>query len=230
MRRLTVFMLLLVFAFSNAEAKSVSKSFMESWLARDNQYVAEAQAAAEKQTVAVNAFHAALQNGTPDLPQLTDYMLNSIEEFQYKNARGETLRNFRIHMLSKPDENQTGMWMQERLGELKLETNEFEQKNALVNKMAADKADDGKFIEALEAAYVARGHLRGIVDELTLIDQNLSLFSQAKTDEAQRRQAFWRALSRAGQAMQSAGNAIQANSPRYTSCSTVGQFTNCTTN
>lgn len=229
MRWLALIALSVAFAAPQAEAKSVNKTFLASWLARDNQYVSDAKAAADKQNAAIDAFRAALSTNAPDTVNLMDYMFTAVEEYEYKNARGEMLRNFRIHMLSKPESEQTGLWMQERLDNIKSDTADTQKKAELVGKLSAEKAEFPKVFAALEEAYRSRGRLRGLLDELTLIDQNLNLLHEARAEDRQRRQAFWQALSRAGQSMQAAGQAMEANRMRFTTCHPVGSFVSCTT-
>lgn len=229
MRWLALIALSVACSTPQVEAKSVNKTFLASWLSRDNQYVADTKAAADKQNTAIDAFYSAMSTNAPDTVNLMDYMFTAIEDYEYRNARGEMLRNFRIHMLTKPRQEQTGLWMQERLDNIKADTATTQQKAELVGRLSADKTEFPKVFAALEDAYRSRGRLRGLLDELSLIDQNLNLLHEARAEEDQRRQAFWQALSRAGQSMQAAGQAMEANRMRFTTCHPVGSFVSCTT-
>lgn len=206
-----------------AVAKSVYKEFAELLLERDNRYVEEARAAADRNNAAVDAFKDTVAKQGPDGGEKLIAVLDAAQAYGYANGRGETLRDFRMHMEKKPSLQRTDFWLQEKLDAVKLASAQVQKNEQAIKEMQGAKAEPVKVLNAMEQNRRAMGEAMGQIDELMLINRNSATYYQAKNEETQRRMAAWQAIS---QSLQAAA----ANKPKFTNCTTNGPFTNCMTN
>lgn len=215
-----------------AEAKSAQKEFSQAWEDRDQRYVTSTQSALSASQSAWEAF---ASNTDPDqtFPKLKA-AFDATYQARYHEGRQHFLRDFRIHMSSKPSRQLTDLWMQERIEQIRLSSEGAQRQFATLSQIKFTDTDKVKtYISGSEQAIIESGHAHGAIDELKLLNQNLAVYYQAKDAEevrnSQRRAAIADAL---GAGLTNMSNQYYAASQRNWSarCTTYGNTTNCSGN
>lgn len=220
----------LSFAVEPLAAESTHKEFSEAWEARETRYSEQFDAANSMAKEKSNEYFQAIIAKKEDVSAETKAMMDAIEASSYLYARGRTLMFLREHMKSKPSAAKTELWMQEMLDLLQGSAKEADRRWAEFNAMKP--GDDLRaYFAALEVALIQSGQTKGEMDELTLIDQNLASYYEARSvEQAKRRTARAAFLSAIGASLQqSSSQAVFAPTVR-TRCTTFGGVTNCTSN
>lgn len=204
---------------------STASDFSKIWSERDKTYRAERssleETALQKATVLVTAINNNGDVGSSDIISA----LIAARQLSELYGKGTFLYEFREHMKTKPSVWVSEAWMQEKVSELKTRSIAADDFESQVRAMQPGKnVSFHDWIRATEKLVMMRGELNGRVQEMTLVDQNLGSFYQAKRQADEKRRDFLRAF---GQALASQQNAVQNWSA---SCTTFGRTTNCTGN
>ncbi len=177
-----------------------------------------------RETVA--QYMTALQTEGADMDHEAAKLKDAMHRASYIYGRYWVLSELREHMDDKPSAVSSELWMQEKVSEVqsdaRLADNHWTQ---LAN--LPDEASLTERLSKFEAAVVGGARVQGVVDELTLIDQNLASYYQGRSEERANRSRIFAAIGSA--LMQSSRQATIAPSVR-TRCSTYGGVTNCTSN
>lgn len=211
---------------SPAIARNVQKEFAEAWSQREQRYSAAFDSASKAQAAAIDAFTTASQAHSPEAKDLLVSVFDSADAYGAAAGRRAALADFNTLIKDKPSAARIDMWMQEQMAKLK-EMGDTAKRDIEALR-TADAAAPDAIVNALKAISY-QGLVRGAVQEMSLIDQNLSSYFQAKSSEdLARRQARARFFGALGAALQQSG---QTNFPnaRMTQCHTTGATTNCTT-
>lgn len=232
MKRIILAVALVSASPSIVEAKSVQKEFSQAWEQRDQRYVASTQTALSASETAWNAF---ASNTDADQTFLKlKAAFDATYQARYHEGRQHFLRDFRIHLFSKPSRQITELWMQERIEQIRLSSEGAQRQFATLSQIKFTDTDKVKaYIGGSEQALIESGHAHGAIDELKLINQNLTVYYQAKDVEDvrnfQRRAAIANALSAGFTNM---GNQYYAAAQRNWSarCTTINNVISCSGN
>ena len=230
MRRLCFYVaLLLALALqpSAASAGSTYKDFVAAWTERDARYV-EQHAALDKQArEATTEFLAKADPNSSESGSRLQRMITAIKAASLLDGRGAMLRDLRIHMEKKPAAASTELWMQERTDAVRTQAAAVAAKFAELRGMnERGLGESDEYFQNTVAALIMASTLEGKVQELSLLDQNLSSYFRAKGQEdAERREARARIFGAIGASLTAYSN--NANRPWTATCTTSGNRTNC---
>lgn len=211
---------------SQAVAKSVRSEFEKTWTDRNwryhGQYVEEVKSANE----AIGEFQKALT------PETLTVAMDKVRQAETTRARGELLNSLLELMEDKPSENEVILWFQERASDLKAKIAAYDATRVKLQAMD-DSTPLPTTIETIQRSQAERGAAEGHYEELTLIEQNLSIYLPARDQEkAAKRRAFRAFLAGAGASLQNSQGAFaQPNMgpPTRTTCREFGGVVNCST-
>jgi len=215
---------LVVVPVSGATAKSVSKEFQEAWTEREQRYAARYREAEDQLPAAL----AALNDPNAD-PATTkdrlDRALRTTFDLGYNSARTQVVTETKAFVEKKPSAERAQLWLQEQADQLRERARSADEKAAVVKNQTPenDSASLQARLKNLGMAVFEAATVKGMADELTLIDQNLAIYYPAKNAEDQRRrQARAAVLGAIGQAMQAS-----ANQGWMATCTRAGPTTTC---
>lgn len=211
---------------SALSAKSVHKDFKEAWEKRYERYEQEWQVLDQSARDTVAKYVAALEVEGADMEQEGAKLKDAMHRASYLYGRYWVLSQLRKHMDDKPSSVSSELWMQEKVSEVQADARTADLHWAQLNEMPPDTA----LMDALskfESAVVGSARVQGVVDELTLIDQNLASYYQGRSKERANRSRIFSAIGSA--LMQSSNQATFAPTVQ-TRCSTYGGITNCKSN
>lgn len=215
-----------------AVAKSVQHEFTEAWNQRLARYSQEVETAKSALPTAMAAFRAAAASNAPDLPAKLNALLAASDNLGYRAGRAQMSQTFLQFMAGKPSAERGELWLQEQMDILvqsdKQSRAEFDRVKAL--KVGENGTTADSLLSSSGAAVFTGGTVRGQVEELSLINENLRTYYRAKGQQDARRRAAWsEALKNIGQSFQDQSRA-NLNTGWSAHCSTFGSTTNCTGN
>lgn len=206
-------------------AKSVHSEFEEAWTARWTRYGTEQNAEKADLEAAAKDF---FSNDSQD-PAVGDRklkaLLDATNEFGFATGRLQLLQDALQFMDKKPSAARAELWIQEKINSL---GNDQKQATARFEKLKTyqpeeiEKNPQAIIAEMGEAVFwnaIAKGQL----EELTLLNDNLAIYYQAKSQQDAEKRAKWRAI------LGAMGQSLEQNSNRgfMMNCNTVGMTTNC---
>jgi hypothetical protein len=224
-----VFILALVLVLQPGSAYAgVYKDFWKAWAERDARHVAEHAQLDKAAREATENLMVSLKESSPEMPAKMERMFTAIDAAWFIDGRVWMLRDLRIHMEKKPSAAKTELWLQERIDSLRAEERAVKAKWAEVDGMREKGASDLLvYLQESVLAVSMAATLRGKVEELNLLDQNLASYFRAKGQEdMERRQARARIFGAMGAAL-SAYSRPQPDTSWTATCTTFGNRTNC---
>lgn len=212
-------------------AKSVHSEYMEAWGERHDRYDGEFKTAEAGLKTAGEQFWAAAAANAPDLRARLDALFAATDDLGYRAGRAEMNQSLLQFIANKPSAQRADLWLQDQMDKMRqaqaAAKGQFDQASAI--KIGENGETPQSKLTSMGKAIFAGGALRGQTAELTLINDNLATYYQAKTQQDAERRARWRAaLGAFGQSMQAQAQAqAQANRSWTAHCTTVGNSTNC---
>lgn len=178
--------------------RSVQSDFSALWEARHSRYEAEQTSLADR------VREASQPPAPPHTSQQAEAhyanLLRALEADAYVRGRNQVITALVAHMRGKPSAELSEAWIQEAADRIQRDRDELNSRHASLKALAAAKSILPKdyFAQSFELAATA-GMVRGRVEELLLVDQNLASFYSAKSAAAARRRqaraAFFGALA-----------------------------------
>lgn len=225
--------LLVATAPAALQAKSVAKEFQEAWASRSARYEQQAQDArtkleAGKQLIKTGSSEQQVRGAIGDA-------LNGTYEYGYYKGRGLALASVQELIKSKPSSVKANLWMQDQIDQLqeraRAATQNMEQARSIA--LNPGNTDPETGVAAMGSAMFESGSVKGVADELALMNQNLSLYFPAKSVEERQKRAAWagvfQSIGQIGQNMTAQSQAMM-NRNWSATCSTTGGFTRCSGN
>jgi hypothetical protein len=216
-------------------AKSVSKEFGEAWAERSARYGTEVSKAEASLKYAIDQLFKTDPNNQGQLTASLRAVFGATQILGYNSGRVQVIKDVQALMMSKPSAVRAQMWLQDHIQSTQQLADNAS--NSLTQAQALNVGENGlKFGDVLKARANAIGnayYAKGVTDELRSVDQNLSLFYQAKGEEDDRRRAKRAAvLAALGQSMQNMATASQAQQNRNwtATCTRMGMMTTCSGN
>lgn len=212
-----------------ATAKSVHSEFMEAWSQRHDRYDGEFKTAQAGLKSASEQLWAAAAANAPDLRAKLDALFSATDDLGYRAGRADMNQTLLQFIEKKPSAERAELWLQDQMDKMRqaqaAAKEAFDRASAI--KIGENGETEQSKLTSMGKAIFAGGTLRGQTAELTLINDNLATYYQAKTQQDAERRARWRAaLGAFGQSMQAQAQA-QANRNWMAHCTTVGNSTNC---
>jgi len=151
----------------------------------------------------------------------------STDEVGYLAGRSQLSSDLIAFMKKKPSAERAELWLQEQIHRLTDEQNVLQVDVDNLGKMKV--GENGVTSEALFKAngmiVFKQGTLRGQIEELILMNDNLGSYYRAKgQQDADRRQKWAAILGSIGQSLQQQST---VNQSRMINCTTTGNTTNC---
>jgi hypothetical protein len=215
---------LVVVPASVATAKSVSKEFQEAWADREQRYAARSKEAEAQLPAALAELNSSANDPVTTKDRL-DRLLRVTFDLGYNSARGQVVGDTKAFVEKKPSAERAQLWLQDQADQLRERARSADEKAAVVkNRTPGGDGDTTQSrLKNLGMAVFEAATVKGMADELTLIDQNLAIYYPAKNVEDQRRrQARAAALGAIGQAMQAS-----ASQDWMATCMRAGQTMSC---
>jgi hypothetical protein len=158
----------------------VSKEFPEAWTDREQRYAARYREAEGQLPAAL----AALNDPNAD-PATTkdrlDRALRTTFDLGYNSARTQVVTETKAFVEKKPSAERAQLWLQEQADQLRERARSADEKAAIVKNQTSQ--DDSTTLQArlknLGMAVFEAATVKGMADELTLIDQNLAIYYPA---------------------------------------------------
>lgn len=219
-----------------AAAANIRKEFAAIWSAREKDYVASQQAAAEvEKSRSASFLEIAKSNATSDtLVPSFQTALSATRQSSFETSRLKLLQEFEAFMATKPSGAAAQAWLQGKVAQIQaaLPAGPVEEERLRKVRIGIDEPV-GQWIAEKGKAASFEGMIQGLTSELTLIDQNLRAFYVGLGEQEAAARERWARISAAlmatGQALQAQAANAQAQAPRPFSmtCSRLGNFTNC---
>lgn len=190
------------------EAKSVSKEFQEAWADREHRYAARADEAKAQLPIAMASLNSA-DNDAASTKARLDKLLKVTFDLGYNSARAQVVTDTKAFIDKKPSAERAQLWLQDQADQLRERAQSADEKAAVLKtqKLGQNGATTQSMLKNIGMAIFEAATVKGLADELGLIDQNLAIYYPAKNAEDQRRrQARAAALGAIGQAMQASAN------------------------
>jgi hypothetical protein len=206
---------------------SVFKDFEQVWADRDAQYTAQKSAIDARVAETNKKLVDALKAGNQDVRAELAAVFSAEHDIGELTGRGMMLQELRENMERKPSAAIANAWLQGKVDELQtLKRKVDDQLERL--KQGGPNLTPTDHLVAFEQYAIDAGHLQGRVEELTLINQNLSTVYVAKAEADQRRAAALRAF---GAALSAAGQNTNQQQFHNTTCMGMGpNMLSCTGN
>ena len=205
-------------------AKSVSKEFQEAWAEREQRYAARMEEARTQLPIAMAALNSPGNDESSTKARL-DHLLKVTFELGYNSARAQVLSDTQAFIYRKPSPARAQLWLQEQAEKLRERAQSAESKAETVKnqKLGLDGATTQTMLRNMGLAVFETATVKGMADEIGLIDQNLTLYYPAKDAEDQRRRQSRAAILGAiGKSMQET-----ANQGWMATCTRAGPTTTC---
>lgn len=206
------------------EAKSVSKEFQEAWADREHRYAARADEAKAQLPIAMASLNSA-DNDAASTKARLDQLLKVTFGLGYNSARAQVVTDTKAFIDKKPSAERAQLWLQDQADQLRERARSADEKAAVLKtqKLGQNGATTQSMLKNIGMAVFEAATVKGLADELGLIDQNLAIYYPAKNAEDQRRrQARAAVLGAIGQAMQTS-----ANQGWMATCTRAGPTTTC---
>ncbi|HMU20650.1 MAG TPA: hypothetical protein PKC48_00090 [Sphingorhabdus sp.] len=210
-----------------AQAKSVHSEFVEAWQERLKRYEASSVLAGQQlQSDAHLFFNTPAPDEATTIAKL-EAVFKSTDEVGYLAGRSQLSSDLIAFMKKKPSAERAELWLQEQIHRLTDEERALKVEVDSVGQMKI--GDNGVTTESLfkanGMAVFKQGALRGQIEELALMNDNLGSYYRAKgQQDADRRQKWAAILGSIGQSLQQQSN---DNRSRMVNCTTTGNTTNC---
>lgn len=163
---------------------SVYSDFVKVWDARDKSYRAEREALERKaQSTAGRALYSLTSADSAAGDDLV-LALNAAWSLSELVGRGQMLYTFREHMAGRPSAALSELWMQGKVDELRrkqAEADSIESEMQILR--GRDTISVKQWVAAHESLAMMRGNISGQASELALINQNLTTYYRARSEE-----------------------------------------------
>ena len=179
-----ILLVLMSLTMATPVVASVYKDFVKVWDERDRTYRAEREALERKAQSAAERALYSLTSADAAAGEDLIIALNAAWSLSELVGRGQMLYVFREHMAAKPSAALSELWMQGKVDELRrkqAEADTIESEMQILR--GRDTITARHWIAAHESLSMMRGNISGQASELTLINQNLTTYYRAQSQE-----------------------------------------------
>lgn len=208
-------------------ARSVHSEFVEAWQERLKRYELSSDNAGEKLKSRAQEFFNSEGVDDSILQTRLAAVFDATDEVGVLSGRSQLSSDLIALMKKKPSAERAELWIQEQVHRLTEEDKSIKTEFDALSKMKVGEngVTSESLFKANGMAIFKLGALRGQIEELALLNDNLASYYQAKNQQDADRRQKWKAI------LGSIGNSLQQqsnyNRSRMINCTTVGNSTNC---
>lgn len=208
-------------------ARSVHTEFVEAWQERLKRYELSSEKAGEQLKSRAQDFFGSSDTDETVLQAKLAAVFDATDEVGVLAGRSQLSSDLITLMKKKPSAERAEFWIQEQVHRLTDEDKSLKTEFDALSRMKIGEngVTSQSLFKANGMAVFKLGTLRGQIEELALVNDNLASYYQAKNQQDADRRQKWKAI------LGSIGNSLQQqstyNRSRMINCTTVGNSTNC---